>query len=52
MTGLKLTLISKVGNWLLHLGWVSGYKTDSWDFWNLNVAATTGSLDIDLCEWK
>ena len=28
MTGLKLTSISKVRNWLLHLGWVSGYKTD------------------------
>ena len=48
MTGLKLTLISKVGNWLLHLGWGSGYKTG--EFWNLSVAATTGSLDIDLCE--
>ena len=45
MTGLKLALISKVGNWLLHLGWGSGYK-----IWNLSVAATTGSLDIDLCE--
>ena len=31
MTGLKLTLIYKVGNWLLHLGWVSGYKTDWWN---------------------
>ena len=51
MTGLKLTLISKVGNWLLHLGWVSGYKTDWWN-WNLSVSATTGSLDIDMCEYK
>ena len=31
MTGSKLTFISKVGNWLLHLGWVSGYKTDWWN---------------------
>ena len=47
MTGLKFTLISQVGNWLLLLG--RGYKTD-WCKLKSQCSHNNGSLGIRLCE--